>query len=125
MINIIRVSFIFFPLFNLPKDFYYRQSQCSFSYSITKEWHLELKTDENFMLFSSIKDTRFKKSLLDTLVGKWDFLNDTLKLIPEQRRGNFSDKINFPDKIIYTLKKDGLERVAFNPLLPEIMRTTK
>jgi len=106
---------LFFNVCTIPRDFYHRETKCAFSYSILKEWHLKLHDNEGFNLFVTVKDTRFKKPLIDTLTGKWYVLHDTLRLKVD-RNGIY------PTSIAYVLNKDELTRVGFNALLPDVMK---
>lgn len=107
------ISLIAFLLFlEFPKKFYFKETKCSFAYSITKEWYLDLKTDSSFKLVFKVADTRIKKSNIDSITGKWNLVNDTLLLYPK------NEKLEMPSKVSYLFKGNMVSKMDGNNLFP-------
>lgn len=81
----IKMSFLWMLIVIPPKPlkdriYSHEETQCSFSYSITKQWMLELKEQGTFHLKFSREHSDFREKRIFDVIGTWENRNDTIIL---------------------------------------------
>lgn len=104
------------------RQYSHRDIVCAYSYTVTKQWNLNLKGQGTFNLKFSKKDTRYKKETELDFLGTWENKNDTIILTVSAPLPNDCGFKNAS----YILSKDTLKSLVIeNICLPVVLESIK